>query len=229
VLAQHFMDIHETGVFLEVILHMGTLAAILIYYRDDLKQLAMDVYNGEDQAKAYFLYLIVATLPAFCAGFLLDEYIVSTFIPSTVIWMLVITGVIVGSTYFVNNRSNKEFSYTIILLIGFAQAFSLLPGISRSGITISFALLMGINHREAAKFAFFMAIPALLGAALFQMDKINNIEQFSLFPLILGFSSAFVVGYLVIDWLLAVILKGKFYLFSLYCFTIVIISYILIN
>ena len=115
------------------------------------------------------------------------------------------------------------------LCIGFAQAFALLPGISRSGITISFALLMGIKHHEAAKFAFFMAIPALLGAGFLQITNLDNIHQIKVFPLIMGFFTAAVIGYLVIDWLLAVISKGKFYLFSLYCFTIAFIAYIFIN
>ena len=88
---------------------------------------------------------------------------------------------------------------------------------------------MGIKHREAAKFSFFMAIPVLSGAGILQIVKIDNIHQISLFPLIMGFFSAAVAGYLVIDWLLAVISKGKFYLFSLYCFAIAIIAYILID
>ena len=117
----------------------------------------------------------------------------------------------------------------IILCIGFAQAFALLPGISRSGVTISVALIMGIKHHEAAKFAFFMAIPALLGASIYQIIKIDNMQPIALFPLIMGLLTAAVTGYLVINWLLAVISKGKFYLFSFYCVTIAIITYIVIN
>ena len=117
----------------------------------------------------------------------------------------------------------------IVLYIGFAQAFALLPGISRSGITISVALLMGIKHHEAAKFAFFMAIPALFGASLLQVIKIDNLQQISLISIIIGFLTAAVTGYLVINWLLAVISKGNFYFFSLYCVTMPIIAYIFIN
>ena len=140
-----------------------------------------------------------------------------------------ITGMAVGLTYFVKTRSRREFTYMIVLYIGFAQAFALFPGISRSGITISVALLMGIKHHEAAKFSFFMAIPALLGASFLQMIKIDNLQQIALFPLIMGLFTAAVTGYLVINWLLAVISKGKFYLFSLYCITIAITAYIVIN
>ena len=229
VLAQHFMDINESGVLLEVILHMGTLAAILIYYWDELTNLVKDLINSVTEARTYVSYIAVATVPTALTGVFFENHIESVFVSSVVIWMLMITGLVVGSTYFFNNCSNREFTYTIVLCIGFFQAFALLPGISRSGITISLAILMGIEHRKAAKFSFFMAIPALIGAGLLKLIKIDNVEQITLFPLILGFFSAAVVGYLVIDWLLAVISKGKFYLFSLYCFTFAIIAYILIN
>ncbi len=229
VLAQHFMDINERGVLLEVILHIGTLIAILTYYWDELTNLAKDVFNGVAESRTYVLYLAVATVPAVLAGIFFENRIESSFIPSVVIWMLIITGLTVGSTYFVKNRSRRELTYMIVLYIGFAQAFALLPGISRSGITISVALLMGIKHHKAAKFSFFMAIPALLGANFLQVIKIDNLQQIALFPHIMGLLTAAVTGYLVINWLLAVISKGKFYLFFLYCITIAIIAYIVIN
>jgi len=229
VLAQHLMDIHERGMLLEVILHIGTLTAIIAYYWDDLNKIARDVFNGVAETWNYVMYLTVATVPAVFVGLLLDEYLESIFIPSVAVTMLFITGLILAASYFSIKRPIRKFTFLISFCIGISQAFALLPGISRSGITISFALLMGIKHHEAAKFSFFMAIPVLLGAGLLQMIRIDHLEQITILPLIFGFLSASVTGYLVIDLLLAVISKGKFYLFSLYCFTIVIIYYILIN
>ena len=228
VLAQHFMALNERGLLLEVILHMGTLAAILIYYRKDLRKLVLDTVDGIEESRRYMIYLAIATLPAVFAGIFFERRIEFAFKPSVVIWMLMITGLAVGSTYFIKNRPKIEFTYMIVLCIGIAQAFALLPGISRSGITISVALLLGIKRSAAAKFAFYLAIPVLLGAGVRQMINIANIQQIRVFPLIIGFFTAAVIGYLVIDWLLAVISKGKFYLFSLYCFTIAIITYLLI-
>jgi len=229
VLAQYFMDIHENGVILEVIMHLGTLGAILVYYWDDLQKLASDVFTGVIEARKYIYYLTVATVPTVCVGLLLDEYIESTFVPSVVIVMFFITGAVLATSYFSINRPIREISLLSAFCIGMAQTCALMPGISRSGITISVALILGIKHREAAKFSFLMAIPTLFGVGLLQMIKLDNLEQIALLPLILGFFSSAVVGYLVIDWLLAVISKGKYYLFSLYCFTIAIITYILIN
>ena len=229
VLAQHFMDIHETGIFLEVILHMGTLAAILIYFRYDLSSLIMHAVNGMQASRTYLIYLGVSTAPIACAGLYLDGFIESFFIPSVTICMLMITGFILASTYFVQNRPIKKITLFMALFIGIVQTFALIPGISRSGITISVALLIGMHHREAAKFSFFMAIPTLLGVGFIQIMKIDNWQQITAFPLIMGFLSATISGYLVIDWFLAVISRGKFHLFSLYCFTISIIAYLSIN
>ena len=115
----------------------------------------------------------------------------------------------------------------IAFSIGIVQSFALLPGISRSGITISLALIMGIQHKEAAKFAFFMAIPVLFGAGLMQVISIENQVNILTGPLMVGFISSAITGYLVIRWLLDVISKGKFYWLSLYCFTVSLLAFVL--
>ena len=143
--------------------------------------------------------------------------------------MLLVTGLVVGSTYFFQNRPKRELVAITALCIGFAQAFAVLPGISRSGVTISLALMIGVQHEKAAKFAFFMAIPVLLGAGLLQLFTIDCQVTISFMPLFVGFISSGVTGYLVINWLLAVISRGRFYLFSLYCFMISLLSFIMIK
>ena len=143
--------------------------------------------------------------------------------------MLLITGLVVGSTYFFQNRPKKELVMMTALCIGFVQVFALLPGISRSGFTISVALIMGIKREKAAKYAFFMAIPVLFGAGLLQLITIDSQANMSLLPLVIGFISSAFSGYLVINWLLAVISLGKFYYFSLYCFIISLLAFTIIN
>ncbi|MBC8256880.1 MAG: undecaprenyl-diphosphate phosphatase [Candidatus Marinimicrobia bacterium] len=229
VLAQHLLSVDEPGVLLEVILHMGTLAAILFYFYDDLKQLVGDFFKGDKEAKNYVLFLIIATIPAVCAGLALKDSIESTFTVSIVKWMLMITGLVVGGTYFFKNRPNREMVLMIALCIGFVQTLALLPGISRSGITISVALIMGIQHQKAAKFAFFMAIPVLMGAGLLEVITIGPQVNISTSPLIVGFISSAVTGYLVISWLLDVISRGKFYMFSLYCFVVSFLAFTFIS
>jgi len=229
VLVQHLLGVNETGVLLEVILHQGTLAAILIYFFDDIKQLLLDVARGRKDARIYIIHLVIATIPAASAGLLFSDRIEAAFTPSVVIWMLFITGIIVGSTRFFQNRAKREIVVLTALFIGFAQAFALLPGISRSGLTISTALILGVQHKKAAKFAFLLAIPVLLAAGLLEAVKIDSMGSIALFPLTAGFFSSATTGYLVISWLLGVISRGKFYLFSLYCFMIALLAFTIIN
>ena len=229
VLAQHFLGIETPGVLLEVILHMGTLVAILIYFHDDIRQLFQSALKDQENSRKYIMHLVIATVPAVCIGLLFQDIIETTFTPSIVKWMLLVTGLVVGSTYFFQNRPKRELVVITALCIGFAQAFAVLPGISRSGITISLALMIGVQHEKAAKFAFFMAIPVLLGAGLLQIFTIDFQVTISFISLFVGFISSGVTGYLVINWLLAVISRGKFYLFSLYCFMISLLSFIMIK
>ena len=114
-------------------------------------------------------------------------------------------------------------------MIGIIQVFALIPGISRSGITISTALLLGVVHNDAVKFSFFLAIPGLLGAGFFQIFNIDFSNNISIISLIIGFISSAIVGYFIIKLLLQLISKGKFYYFSFYCIFLSIISYLYLN
>ena len=229
VLSQHLMGVNMPGVLLEVILHMGTLVAILIYFYDEIGQLFQSAIKDQEHSRRYIMHLVIATIPAVCIGLLFKEVIETTYTPSIVKWMLLVTGLVVGSTYFFQNRPRRELVAITALCIGFTQAFAVLPGISRSGVTISLALMIGVQHEKATKFAFFMAIPVLLGAGLLQLFTIDDQVTISFMPLFVGFISSGVTGYLVINWLLAVISRGKFYLFSLYCFMISLLSFIMIK
>ncbi len=229
VLAQYFLGIEMPGVLLEVILHMGTLVAILIYFYDEIGQLFQSAIKDQEHSRRYIMHLVIATIPAVCIGLLFQDIIETSFTPSIVKWMLLVTGLVVGSTYFFQNRPMRELVPITALCIGFAQAFAFVPGISRSGVTISIALMIGVQHEKAAKFAFFMAIPVLLGAGFLQLFTIDCQANISFMPLFIGFISSAVTGYLVISWLLAVISRGKFYLFSLYCFMVSLLVFIMIE
>ena len=228
VLAQHFLDINEKGILLEVVLHLGTLCAILFYYYIDLKEMIKGLIDGDIKTKKYFFYLAISTFPLLCTGFIFNESVESFFVPSVVIVMLLINGILLGSTFFYLNRSTKQFSFLIALLIGFTQIFALMPGISRSGVTISIALILGIKHIEAAKFSFFLAIPGLLGAGILQILNIDVQTNVVIINLIMGFLSSALIGYFVINLLLAMLSKGRFHYFSLYCISLSIISHILL-
>ncbi len=229
VLAQYFLGISEKGVLIEVVLHMGTLAAVLFYFWNDLQKLLKGLVEGDLDSRKYFYYLCIATIPIASVGFLLNDFIKSMFIPLVVIIMLIINSLVIFSTYFFLNRSTKQLSLLIIFIIGMVQVFALMPGISRSGITISIAIIMGVRNMDAAKFSFLLAIPGLFGAGILEFYNIELMEDVLIMNLVMVFLSSALIGYLVISWLLNIISKGKFYYFSLYCMSLAIISYILIN
>ena len=120
------------------------------------------------------------------------------------------------SSYFFKS-GNKKHNIISSILIGFFQALAITPGISRSGMTISCALFMGINAKDAAKFSFLMAIPVISGAGF--LTFIDSYNNFSI-PISIGFAallSSFLVGVIALKWLLNWLGKGKFYYFGIYC------------
>ena len=229
VLGQYFLGINLDGILLEVVLHLGTLFAILIYYKDDLKEIVLQAIQGNIDKQKYILYIIMASIPIGYIGLFHSGFIEGFFISSIVILALFINGLILASTFFLSNYSIRKLTFKIAFLIGIAQSFALVPGISRSGITISIALILGLKHIEAAKFSFFLAIPGLFGAGIIQIMNIENINNLPFVNLVLGFIFSSLVGYFVIDWLLKVISKGRFYYFSFYCIFLSIISSLYIH
>ena len=229
VIAQHIMGIQTPGVLLETILHMGTLVSIIIYYSDDIFFLMRSTNNNYKESKYYFLLLFIATIPAVIFGSLFKEIIENTFSIQYVKWFLIITGITIGSTYFYKTNNKNDINYKNAIIIGLSQVVALFPGVSRSGMTLSTALILGIDHSKATKFIFFMAIPILLGAGMLQIISMDLDENILLAPLFIGFISSLITGYLVINWLIKIISKGKFYFFSIYCFIISMIQFLIID
>ena len=242
ILGSWLFDWPDQGLVFDMAVHVGTLAAVITYFRREWIQLffgigrnqlvEVDDSGGVIRARSLALLILLGTVPLAIGGLLMKESIETNFrTPEAVGWSLLVTAVVllVGELLGRRNRVLSALRLPDSVIIGFAQMLSVLPGISRSGVTISIALMMGVQHEKAANFAFFMAIPVLLGAGLLQLFTIDCHANISCTPLFVGFISSAVTGYLVINWLLGVILRGKFYLFSLYCVTMPIIAYIFIN
>jgi len=224
VLFQYFLNVKANGVLLEVLLHFGTLMAIIYYYFNDIKDLIKNVCIGHKTSINYFIYIIIATIPIAITGYMVRDVIEYIFNPYMTFYMYIITGMILLLTYFKNNNLNSKINLFSAMIIGLSQSFALLPGISRSGITISFGLFCGIKHNEAAKFSFLLSIPALVGAIILQLLELKKMYIVDLLPLIIGMISAAISGYLIISWLIVIIAKGKFYYFSFYCFLLAFIG-----
>jgi len=189
----------------DVILHAGTLIALAIIYFHTWKNLIQSFSKSGHEYRSLLIALIVATIPAVLTGVMAQGLIADSFrSPQTIGFFLIVTGIVlvIGERFPVKQHAMKLPRHRA-LFVGCAQVFALIPGISRSGLTISAGRAMGLSRREALDFSFLMAAPVIGGAtALTFMDSFNG-GAFSLAPSILfiGFLSSFIVSLLAIIFL----------------------------
>jgi len=221
VIGQKLLGINVPGNAFEVILHIGTLMSILVVFWPDIHRLLGDIkdYN----TRIYIFTLLLGTTPAIIVGLLSKDQIASMFDNThTVALALIVTGIIlISSKWFLNKKSDltliKGFN------IGLAQALAIIPGISRSGVTICTGLMMGLSTKEAARFSFLLAIPAISGAGILTAMDIDKISL-GMDVIFVGFLSSFLVGWAALKWLLNLLKTGKFHWFGVYCLLLGIIA-----
>ncbi len=211
----------------DVALHAGTLLAVLAYFRQDVLKLARAFGRSlirprslhEPEAKLAW-QIILATLPAVLFALLFREQIETLF--RSPVWVggcLVGFGLLlaVAERWTRKRRDIGEMRLADALLIGCAQALSLMPGVSRSGITITAGLAMNFKRDEAARFAFLLSIPAILGALVFQMGSLlQTAWDQGAFTLLVGTLCAGISGYVCIKFLLAYLKTRTLYIFVIY-------------
>ena len=215
--------------FIDVVLHLGTLAAILIHYYKVGATGAKGLLGATDVPPVYRrsavirtgLLAVVATLPAVPVGLFLKKFLEGTL--EGLVWsgvgFLVTAGVLLLTTKLPGgDKGPSETRWTDALLIGVAQAFAPLPGVSRSGLTIAAALGLGLNRTWAVQFSLLMAVPAILGANVLELRHIHGlaIPKDQVTPLIAATVLAGLVGYLAIVWLVRVVRSGRMWYFSVY-------------
>ena len=195
VLSQKLLGIESTDLMLEIILHLGTLFSIIIFFWNDLNNIVTKAIFKKDRSSQLLVAkVVVATIPASIIGILYKDILTQAFDNLYYVSIaFMVTGIVLFLTRFSNNRI-KEISFMIALIMGFSQILALLPGISRSGITIATALLLGVKSEDAARFSFFMAIPVLAGAGLLQINELMSIMDYSLFQMLLGFFSSLILS-----------------------------------
>jgi undecaprenyl-diphosphatase len=231
VLAQALMHVREQGILLEIVLHVGTLAAVIVALRRDLWQIARDALLALSAVPRDGLralagardagLLLLATLPAALVGLALRGAIESAFeSPRATAACLVVTGLILLATRWLHARP-RPLGGRIALVMGLAQAVSLLPGISRSGSTVSAGLMAGAEPRQAVRFSFLMSVPAVLGSFVLGLSEGLHTTGAHAWPsLLLGFMTAFVAGLVAIALVMKVVERGRFYLFGFYCLVV---------
>ncbi|WP_407922645.1 undecaprenyl-diphosphate phosphatase [Abyssicoccus albus] len=231
VLLQEFLGIGAKGFTFEILVNTASLIAVVIIYWKDIVQLFIHFiqYIGGKRSKEviedfkFVMYLIIATIPAGILGLLLEDFIGDHKSALLVGIMLIVTGI---ALWVIRNNRGKKFDGDLTLkdaiIVGFAQAVALIPGISRSGATIVGAMGVGMNQKTALKFSFLLYIPISLGTALLGIKDIINEPptQNMVIAYIGAFIASLVASYISLKWLQGIMAKGNLFIFSLYCFIV---------
>ncbi|HEX6947326.1 MAG TPA: undecaprenyl-diphosphate phosphatase [Acidimicrobiia bacterium] len=200
------MEIAEPDLAISAVLHLGTLTSVLIYFREDIARMLR--FRTDPDGRRVLLLLVIGTIPAISGLFLegpLDRFQDTV---ANVGWALIATGVIllIGQRFARGVRRLEEGNIPDAIVVGLAQALALIPGISRSGSTITAGNVRGFDPREAARFSFLLGIPTIAGAGLLQIPELADAGRLD-GPLAVGFLAAAISGYLAISFLLSVIRK----------------------
>lgn len=225
VIIQSLLGINQPGNDFEILVHIGTLGSIFYVFQNDILEILGSL---KKKSTLNFLNLIIlGTLPAVLVGLNFKDQIALLFENITNVSVaLIFTGTVLMSTYFLK-RKDLENNFSKALLIGVFQSIAIIPGISRSGMTISIAMLLGLSPKKAAKFSFMLAIPAISGAGI--LTALDTTNGFLLpYPVLFGgLISSFLVGVLSLKILLKLLKDGKFHFFGVYCVLIGLITLIL--
>jgi len=220
-LAQYFFGI-KADISFDIVLHIGTLLAVLVYYRSDIFRLILGIIQRDRISAPFVMLLLVAAVPTAIIGLFFRDVFESMFSnPFAIAGALVITGILLIIASRMHGRNSIDGK--IAFAIGVAQGIAVAPGISRSGATISTALLFGVKKEDAAKFSFLAGILPITGAAILEGYKSFSISS-ELAPAVAGFFTSFVVGYIAIDLLLTFLKQSKLQWFGYYCIILAAIS-----
>ncbi len=241
VILQHFLGFKDPQVFFDVSLHLGTLGAVIVVYRQTLRKLVKSgssvlikpdfycrpirtVSDTPDLKLIWFV--LVGSIPTGLIGFLFQDQLELMFNRlELVALMLIVTGLVLQLPRLRKQDNDQVLKAWHAPLIGLVQGMAIIPGISRSGSTISLALLLGTSPETAAKYSFLLSIPAILGAVVMKLKDLTVI-LISPTNLAAGVLTSFIVGWLALRFLLSILNRGKLAVFSYYCFVIGLLTFV---
>lgn len=214
-----------------IVVHLATAIATIVVFWNDIKLLLSDLFKFQwNESTQFVCKLLISMIPVFVAGVFFKDQIESLFSGNLLLVgsMLLITGGLLLFAHFKKDGA-ESVSFLSAFIIGVAQSIAVLPGISRSGATISTALILGVERSKAARFSFLMVLLPIMGASLLQVkDYIEepSIHQVGSFPLVIGFLAAFFSGFIACKWMIRIVRKGKLTHFAIYCFIVGLIAII---
>ena len=236
IFAQQALGLSDVGLAFDVLMHVGTLVAVIVYFFNDIVNMIkgfllslVDLKNGnfmgeikKDPYKKLAWLTILATIPVGVVGVLFNDIIESMFKGLTIpAFLLLVTGCLLYASQRMNSGRIDVRNMTIkeALIMGCGQALAVLPGLSRSGTTIAAGLFAGLDKEFAAKFSFILSIPAILGAAVFQLKDLSG-GSVEIGACIAGFVVAVISGYLAISVLLKIVREKSLDIFAYYCWIV---------
>ena len=245
VIFQHLFGLKEPELFFDISVHMGTLVAVIIFFRKEIQTIAVSLvrfsslyfkkdvsfsYIYEDPNTKLAFLIVIGSIPTAILGLLFhrvaDQLFSSAFIAG---FMLIVTGCFLWSTRWIKKKSGNidHFSIKAALTIGLVQGIAIMPGISRSGSTITAGLFLGLNRETAARYSFLLSIPAILGAEVLTLKDLSAHALFLDKVTLLGAVSSCIVGYCALKLLVYIVKQGRLHIFAPYCWIAGIMAVIL--
>lgn len=232
-LAKFFMgdeSLASESMLMTVVLHAATALSTLVVFRKEVAEIFKGLFQFKKNEEFDFsLKIVISMIPAAIVGVMFDEQIEMLFEKQILLVaaMLVVTGLLLLLADRAKNTT-KKVSFWDAIIIGISQAIAILPGISRSGATISTSVLLGIDRERAARFSFLMVVPLIFGKiAKDILDGAFTESTVEFLPLLMGFVAAFATGLLACTWMIRLVKNSKLTYFAIYCFLVAIISTIL--
>lgn len=212
----------QDSMLMTVVLHGATALSTLVVFRKDILVLLKGIFQFKWNEESQFaLKIIISMVPAAFIGIFFNEEIGQLFNKNLMLVgsMLLITGFLLLLADRAK-RTEKKVTFMSAIIIGISQAIAILPGISRSGATISTAVLLGIDREKAARFSFLMVVPLILGKMSKDALSGELVMSGSMMPLAIGFIAAFITGLFACTWMIALVKKSKLSWFAIYCFVV---------
>jgi undecaprenyl-diphosphatase len=214
-LGRHLFGLDEAGLFLDTMLHTGTLLAVLVIYKEELIGILKKPFGKIS------LLLVIGTIPAVAAGVLFDDFFDSiSKTGQTIGWEFLFTGLILWMADGIRNGRKKMDQITLgdAFVIGLFQSAAIMPALSRSGLTIAAGLWRKLDRETAAYFSFLLSIPAIAGGVVYKLPELfsGNVEAVSLGSLLVATIAAALCGYVAVVWMLQFLQKKSLKIFAVY-------------
>lgn len=219
-IAEHFLSLTATPL-LNVTLHVGTLIVVVFYFRREVKGIIVSLGHWDFKSEYGQLipFIIVAIIPTGIIGLLYVRFLEKTFQTILIIGITFLVGAIILYTSKIGKENKDAITYATALIMGAAQGFAIFPGLSRSGVTISTALLLGLKREKAFKFSFLLSIPAIIGdLAVETYTQHGQVATQEIGPieLLIGIIVAMIAGYIAIKFVSKIVASKRLHYFALY-------------